>query len=411
MDTQTPRPHRTVLFATLALAALVGLLGGIVGGVAASRWTDSIPFLGNRSITLSDADIDREIVELIEEESATINVVERVTPAVASIIVRKPLKDVTSSRFGSPEDFFFFEPSVEVDPEKLVEIGGGTGFFVTSDGLLVTNKHVVEDATATYSVVMNDGEEYPVEVVDTDPFFDIAVLRVQGQEDREFPVVTFGDSDRIRIGQTVIAIGNTLSQYRNTVTKGVVSGIDRNVSAYDFQFGAELIEGAIQTDAAINPGNSGGPLINLLGEVVGVNTAVSAEGEGVGFAIPINEVKQAVKDVQDVGRIVRPWLGVRFVMLDEESAEEFGLVDARGALLAQGNRGEPAVVPDSPADKAGLQEGDVVLSIDGEELSADHSLAEAIRSHTPGDSVTMTVKRGEETFDVDVVLAEFSARE
>jgi serine protease Do len=411
MDTQTPnQQQRIVLCAAVALSALVGLFGGVVGGVMVDNLAIRVPFLEDGALTRTNADLDQKIVELIEEESATINVVERVTPAVASVIVRKPAK-ASPLGFGSRGNFVFLEPSRLPDPDTLVEVAGGTGFFVTEDGLLVTNKHVVEDALATYSVVTNDGEEYVVTVVDTDPFFDIAVLRVSERGSKEFPAVTLGDSDRIRIGQTVIAIGNSLSQYRNTVTKGVVSGIDRKVSAYDFTSGAELIEGAIQTDAAINPGNSGGPLINLLGEVVGVNTAISAEAEGVGFAIPINEVKQAVRDVQDVGRIVRPWLGVRFVMLDEEYAAAAGLSDTQGALVVPGPRGEPAVVAGSPADHAGLLEGDVLLAIDGQALTVEDTLSKKVRSHRPGDVVTISVKRGEEMVEVAVTLAEFDVEE
>ncbi len=406
-DTSTQhRTHRTLVSVAVGLSALVGLVAGAAGGFMGSRLLPTIPFLGNEPIELTQEEVDREIVELVEEESATINVVERVTPAVVSIIVRKPLGAVRGSEFGFDE-FFSSSSFSEEDAQQLVEIGGGTGFIVTADGLLVTNRHVVEDEAATYSAVMNDGKEFPVAIADQDPFFDIAVLQLQGAEGN-LPTVNLGDSGRIRIGQTVIAIGNTLSQYRNTVTKGVVSGIDRDVSAYDFAFGEEFIEGAIQTDAAINPGNSGGPLINLFGEVIGVNTAISAEGEGVGFAIPINEVKQAVADVQEVGRILRPWLGVRFAMIDETLVEERSLTIDHGALIILGPRGEPAVVPNSPASAADLREGDVILSVDGEELTEDRSLADAVRSRRPGDEVTLMVLREEETIQVVVTLAEFS---
>ena len=257
-------------------------------------------------------------------------------------------------------------------------------------------------------MVTNEGAEYAATLVDVDPFADVAILDVEGEE---FPIANLGDSDMIRIGQTVIAVGNTLSEFRNTVTKGVISGINRRVTAGD-STNAEVIEEAIQTDAAINPGNSGGPLINLLGAVVGINTAVSFEGQAIGFAIPINEAKRAVADVREFGRIVRPWLGVRYVLVQPQEKTDQNFQYEVGAQIVAGDQpGEGAIIAGSPAALAGLKENDIIISVDGAALSQDTALAELISAYRPGDSVTLSILRDGAKEDVQVELAEYGESE
>jgi serine protease Do len=242
--------------------------------------------------------------------------------------------------------------------------------------------------------------------VDVDPYEDIAVMKVEGEG---FQVATLGDSENIKIGQTVIAIGNTLSEFRNTVTKGVVSGIDREITAGGY-FDAEVIDEAIQTDAAINPGNSGGPLINLLGEVIGINTAVSYEGESVAFAIPINEAKQAVADVLEYGRIIQPWLGVRYLLVTPDaSGETAGMYEIGAWVIAGDQPGEIAVFEDSPADKAGLQEGDIIIAVNGEDLTESIGLAEAVSAYRPGETITLSVLRDSQVINLEATLEEYQA--
>lgn len=391
----------------VGVAALAGAVAGVISSLVLGGGLDSsLLFGGPASPTaMTEQQVDKQIVELIEEESATIAVVERVTPAVVSVVIEKERGDLEANDFDYFDPFFFpLEPLSEEDALELVEIGGGSGFFVTSDGYIVTNRHVVSDHDAVFTVVMNDGTELPATLVAMDPFLDIAVLKVEGED---YPVAQLGESKDIRIGQTVIAIGNTLSEFRNTVTKGVVSGINRRVVAGDAFGDSDVIERAIQTDAAINPGNSGGPLINLLGEVIGVNTAVSFEGESIGFAIPVDDVRKVVDDIREYGRIVRPWLGVRYVILNEEIAEEEGTTHTKGALIVPGAfEGEEAVFEGSPADKAGLLSGDVILTINGEEITSQSSLGQMISNFKPGDVITMMIARGEETFPVEVELVE-----
>jgi serine protease Do len=390
-----------VLFA--AGSAFIGAITGVVI-LLLLMGNFGIQFRANKSI--SDAVIESRIIELIEEESATIAVVERVTPAVVSIIVKKSREDLLNSDsayYYSP--FFISNEFTDEEVSELVEVSSGTGFFVTEDGYLLTNRHVVDSENASFFVMTSDDQELSAELIGVDPFKDIAVLKVEGEG---FSTVTLADSDNIRIGQTVIAIGNTLSEFRNTVTKGVVSGINRRVIAGS-SIHSEVIEKAIQTDAAINPGNSGGPLINLLGEVIGINTAVSYQGESIAFAIPINEAKRAIADVQNHGRIVRPWLGVRYVLV---VTEDLGNVDIDfdvGALVVAGDQpGDVAVFEGSPADESGIQEGDVILAVNGAYLTQDLALAESLSLYHPGDEVTLTILREENLIEILVILDEYS---
>lgn len=363
--------NKTILQTLGIIGLAVCTVIGAVSGAAATIFL--LGPLGLQSLvlpsakSLNDQEVESRIVDLIEEESATIAVVERITPAVVSVVIKKQRADVygdSSALFMSP--FFYSQPLTDADATELVEVSSGTGFFVTQDGYILTNRHVVDEDGATFVVVTNDGEELPATLVDIDPFQDIAILRVEGEE---FPIVTLGDSDGIRIGQTVIAIGNTLSEFRNTVTKGVISGINRRVTAGD-SYNTEVIDQAIQTDAAINPGNSGGPLINLLGEVIGINTAVSFEGESIGFSIPINEARRAIDDVQTYGRIVRPWLGVRYVLVQPDQETDQNIAYDIGAMIVSGSQpGEVGVIAGSPADLAHLKEGDVIIAVDGVTLT------------------------------------------
>jgi S1-C subfamily serine protease len=362
-----------IIIIGIAIAAIVGAVSGAVGSLI---FSGSLSELRGQQAKLNDAQIERNIVELIEEESATIAVVERVTPSVVSIVVK----------------------------QDEVEVSSGSGFIVSEDGYVITNRHVVDELTATLFVITNSGEEIPAKIIDTDPFQDVAVLKVDGQG---FSTATLGDSDKIQIGQTVIAIGNTLSEFRNTVTKGVISGINRRVVAGS-AVNTDVIEQAIQTDAAINPGNSGGPLINLKGEVIGINTAVSLEGESIAFAIPINQARRAVDDVREFGHIVRPWLGVRYVSIQKAEIAEQNFDFELGALIVEGIQpGQPGIIPGSPAQIAGLKEGDIILSIDGIRLSQDNSLSKLVSSRRPGEIIVVEILRDEVLQKISVTLMEY----
>ena len=288
------------------------------------------------------------------------------------------------------------------ETERL-QIGAGSGFIVSPDGLIVTNKHVVADTTSEYTAVTNDGRKFDVKVVDTDPFNDVALVKIEAQN---LPTLTLGDSDKMKLGQTVVAIGNALGEFQNTVTTGVISGIGRNITAMGGSITENLNE-VIQTDAAINPGNSGGPLVNLASEVIGVNSAVSQAGQLIGFAIPINQVKKAISDVKQFGKIRRPFLGVRYTIITPEFAKANSLPVEHGALIIRGDTPDQLpIVPGSPADKAGITAGDIILEVGGKQITADTQLGDLLRGYNPGDQVTLKLYHDGKEKTVSVTLGE-----
>jgi serine protease Do len=347
----------------------------------------------------------------IDYEDAIIKAVEEASPSVVSIVVTKdiPKMETYDPFYNLPPEFeeFFgrdFEiqrPSEETEEQ---EIGGGTGFIVSSDGLIATNKHVVLDEEANYSVFTKDGEKYEAEVLARDPLQDIAVLKIKANG---LKPAKLGDSDSIKLGQTAIAIGNTLGEFRNTVSVGVISGLYRSITASGAGGFVERIENVIQTDAAINRGNSGGPLLNLRGEVIGMNTAVAENAQSVGFALPINLVKKDVESVKETGVIKTPFLGVRYRIITPEFSEEQNLPVDHGALIRGGDDG-PAIVPDSPAQKAGLKAEDIILELNGEEITINKTLGYLIQKYRIGDDISLKVLRNGEEIILQTTLAERS---
>ena len=349
------------------------------------------------------------------EDRQVIEAVRKVAPSVVSIVISKDVSKLYDATGTFPFDQFFGFNPPEIPPktpplrqgQKQV-IGGGTGFIISSDGLILTNRHVVADDGADYQVVMSDGRSYQAKVMARDSILDTAVLKIEAIG---LPVPALGDSDTLETGETVIAIGNALSEYRNTVTKGVISGINRRVVAGDGTGESEVLEEALQTDAAINPGNSGGPLIDLRGEVIGMNTAVNRSGQSIGFAIPIDAAKVVIDSVKAQGRIVRPWLGVRYVMLTPDTAKANGLDVGYGALIigGTGNDAGAAVMKDSPAEKAGLKTGDILLEIGGLKLDDAHALSSVIAKQRAGDTISITYLRDKAQHVVQAVLGELPA--
>jgi len=345
------------------------------------------------------------------QEEAIIKTVNEASKAVVSIIVTKDLPVFEEYYYSPFEEFkeFFGEPFFEFKIPKYrqkgtekKEIGGGTGFFVSSDGLLLTNAHVVSDKEAEYTVLTNDGKKYPARVLARDKIRDLAVIKV---EDGPFPVLKLGDSDKLQIGQTVIAIGNALGEFRNTVSVGVISGLSRTVTASGGGT-SETLENVIQTDAAINRGNSGGPLLNLKGEVIGINFAMAQSAENIGFAIPINAAKKAIEQVKSLGKIVHPFLGIRYLIINDTIQQKNNLPVNYGAWIKKGEKGESAVIPDSPAEKIGLKEGDIILEFNGEKITTENSLARIISRYNPGDKVVLKILRNKEEKIFTVVLGE-----
>jgi serine protease Do len=334
----------------------------------------------------------------LDDQEATIRAIERVRPAVASIIVYDWM-NIQKLDMNTGE-----RATERVRSEK----GQGTGFIISPDGLILTNKHVANAAdktTGEYRIILNSGKEYYAQYIGVDPVFDLAILKIF---DKNLPTVELGDSSKLKVGSTVVAIGNALGQYRNSATKGIVSGLGRSISASD-KSGAnsESLDNVIQTDAEINPGNSGGPLIDLLGRVVGINTAIDESGASIGFAIPINDTRPAIASVKQSGRIIRPRFGVRYLMLTTELARDNKLPRNSGAWIVKGDGGEQAIAQDSPAERAGLIEGDIIFEINAIKLEGANSLLSVVQRYKPGQKVGVKIRRGSQTLTLTVTLDEF----
>ena len=340
----------------------------------------------------------------VDYDKLTIDAVKKVAPSVVSIVISKHLPKIKSlypAPFMNP---FMFS---DVDPSQTekVKIGGGSGFIVHPDGLILTNKHVVFDTDSEYTVITTDLKEYSGKVVSRDPINDIAVVKIN---EKTLPTVRLGNSSKLEPGQTVLAIGNALGLFSNTVSKGIISGLSRKISASLGQGGQmEHLRGVLQTDVAINQGNSGGPLINLEGEVVGINTAIIYGAQNIGFSIPINWAKQDLEDIIKHGRIIKPFIGLQYVMLGKELKEKYKLPVDYGALVVRDHiPGSVAVVPDSPAAKAGILENDIITALSGDKLTEEKDLQDMIQRCAVDDEIELTVLRKNETLNLKTKLIE-----
>lgn len=349
---------------------------------------------------------------VVEYEDAVTKSVSSAEPSVVSIIIKKDLPVIENCPYSPfddlpPEfrDFFGngfgsqFYRQCQKGTEKK-EVGGGSGFIISADGLIITNKHVVSDTEAEYTVLTNDGKKHDAKILARDPSEDIAIIKINISGLRPAKI---GNSDSLKLGQTAIAIGNALGEFRNTVSVGVISGLARTVTAGGGNF-TETLEGVIQTDAAINQGNSGGPLLNLKGEVIGVNTAIAAGAQNIGFAIPINQAKRDIESVKKTGDIKFPYLGVRFVSITPEIAKKQNLEVEYGALV-RGSDDGPGIIQDSPAAKAGLKAEDIILEVGGVKLK-DVLLSAIIQKYNVGDSVLLKIIRDKKNINITVRLGE-----
>lgn len=314
--------------------------------------------------------------EVVEEESTIIEAVDKVSPAVVSIVVKTFSFDPYSGPLSSEE-------------------GIGTGFIVDENGLIVTNSHVVDDARGEYSVVLKDGSTYDVDKIHLDSYSDLAILEISA---RDLPTVDLGDSSVLKVGQKAIAIGNALGRYQNTVTVGVISGIARQLTASGgFGTSSKTYDEAIQTDAALNPGNSGGPLLNSSGQVIGINVATTIGADNISFAIPVNTLKPLLKGFLEKGRIVRAFLGVEYTLITSDIAKLRDFPE--GAYIAR-------IVANSPAEKAGIERGDIITKIDGIQVDSENSIAKFVMSKSVGDTIVVTIDRDGEVLTLYIELGE-----
>lgn len=314
------------------------------------------------------------------EENVTSEVAKKVSPSVVSI------STTVISTNG------YLQTTAE---------GAGTGVVISKDGYILTNKHVIDDAREV-SIVMHDGSVHQnVKLVGVDPLNDLAFLKISSPP-RNLTVATLGNSAKTTVGQRVLAIGNALGEFQNSVTTGIISGIGRPITADNGTSEGESLENLLQTDAAINPGNSGGPLVNLNSEVVGINTAVAADSQGIGFAIPINAAKGMTKHLLKTGKVERAYLGVTYVSITPAIASSFNLPVKKGAYVYQ--EGRSPIITNSPAQRAGLQNGDIITNVNRAVIDEQNALSLVLAQYTPGEKVTLSIIRSGEKRDVNVTL-------
>lgn len=335
--------------------------------------------------------INKASQQIVSSESQLISdIAKKVGPSVVSV-------NVTSQSVQS--DFFGFGQPVQ-------QQSAGTGIILSADGLVMTNRHVVPAGSNSVSVTLSDGTKLDgVEVVgrsnDSDPL-DVAFLRVKDKKGKTLTPATIGDSSLVNVGDKVVAIGNALGQFRNTVTSGIISGFGRDVQAGD-QTSTENLQDLFQTDAAINEGNSGGPLVNANGEVIGMNTAIAGNAQNIGFAIPVNDLKGLIKSVVATGKFQRPYLGVRYVSLTDDIAYQYNLNVKRGAYIAPGGS-QSSIVSGSPAEKAGLKEKDIITKINNTAVDENNSLSSLLGRFSVGDNISLTIMRDGKQQTLSVTL-------
>lgn len=397
----------------LLILVIIASLSGVAGGLLVLQQVENLPL-----------NADKEIIqETYLEESSTIDAIEKVGNSVVSIVASKYI----SIYQQDPFNFFFgngnFSPNNLAIQKK--EIGGGTGFIISKDGLILTNRHVVLDNQAEYTAITNQGKRYKLQILSKDYFNDIAILKIVTGEQASSPIedaipfetampadltiAQIGNSDNLKIGQKVIAIGNALAEYNNTVTTGVISAKNRTITAGRYG-SSEVLKNLLQTDAAINPGNSGGPLINLHGEIVGINVAIDASARGIGFAIPINDIKYIIDSIRKYGKIMRPYLGIRYIAINTISSVDFNIpTEITTGVLLVGNatQGEAAIIPDSPADQAGLLAGDIILQVDDITIDQNNDLNNLVLKYKVSDQINLKIYRNGKYLNKKLKLGSF----
>lgn len=338
------------------------------------------------------------------EKSPIIDIAKRVCPAVITVVISKDLPKIEGFYFLPYGGQEFAVPRMGNGKKEKTKIGGGSGFIVSPDGYVITCNHVVNDREADYSVIFDPKKTYEAKVICRDSVNDIAILKINGND---LPFIELGDSDHIELGQTAIAIGNALGEFHDTVSTGIVSGLSRFITAFSGSGNqAERLRGLIQTDAAINPGNSGGPLVDIEGKVIGVNTAVVMGAQSIGFAIPIDYARKDLEEVKKYGRIKRPFLGIKYIIINKELATKNKLPVEYGALVVRESLGESPIIEGSSAEKANIKEFDIILECQSEKIDEKNPLSHILQKFKIGDEVPLKILRGKKEITVKVKLEE-----
>lgn len=363
------------------LIILSSLGGGFVGGYyAGERGDDSSQSQqANRQVINSESELITQIAKEVGESVVSIDVTSEST---------------RQSIFGGQR--------------SVTQESAGTGVIISGEGVIITNRHVIPAGTSSVSITLADGTKLDnVEVIgrtnDSDSL-DVAFLKIKDKKGKELKAATLGDSSKVEVGDKVIAIGNALGQFQNTVTSGIISGYGRSVEAGD-ETSSESLQNLFQTDTAINQGNSGGPLVDVNGQVIGLNTAIAGgSAQNIGFAIPIDDIQGLIKSVLREGKLLRPYLGVRYVTLNDDYAYQFNLSTKRGAYVAPQSGGVPSVISGSPADKAGIKEKDIITKVNNQSIDEKNSLVSALGKYSVGDKVELTIMRDGKEQKITVTL-------
>lgn len=384
------QPKRTRIFGYILVGMAVlttSFFGGWLGAVSHNKSSASESIVRQKTILSNEATVISEIAGEVGQSVVSVNVTSR-------------------SSTSNPYTYFWGYSGGSQSQQSA-----GTGVILNEKGLILTNRHVVPSGTTAVSVTLSDGTVLDdVKIVgrtsSTDSL-DIAFLQVEDTKGHKLVPAKLGDSSAMKVGDTVVAIGNTLGQFQNTVTSGIISGYGRSIQAGDSTgTSVETLDDLFQTDAAINEGNSGGPLVNLAGEVIGINTAIASDSQSVGFAIPINNVSGLIASVEETGKLQRPYLGVVYVLLTDDVAKEYNLSVTRGAYVPRSNEaGSATVIVGGPAEIAGVEPGDVITKIDGVQINEKTSLVAILGKHKVGDRVELTIVRGDETKTLTAELA------
>jgi len=331
-------------------------------------------------------------------------IAEMVCPAVITIIASKDLPKIEGFYSLPYNNQNYIIPKIKGGKHFETKVGGASGFIVSPDGYILTSNHVVSDQEASYSAILEPTKKYPVKVLSRDPLNDIAVLKIEG---KKFPFLKLGNSSGIRLGEKVIAVGNPLGEFYDTISAGIVSGLSRLINTQGSAIEKSTrLKGLIQTDAAINPGNSGGPLINMEGKVIGINTAMVAGAQNLGFAIPINYAKKDLEEIKKHGKIKKPFLGIKYIIINKEIAEQNDLPVLHGALIIRERLGEEAVIPNSTAQKAGLKEFDIIMEVDGEKITEENYLSDILEKREIRDKIELRVLRKKKLLNISLELEE-----